>query len=98
MQIRIEDSGEVMAMYSERFDLSSFGHRKIERVTEILFDEERQCFYIEHCFTGQQIAFGFDAYSEAVSYEHEWFDQTVARGEDPRYTVPDDSQLDYSQA
>lgn len=84
MQIRIEDTGEVMAMYNESFDLSSFGVRDIQRVTEILFDPAVQTFYVEHCHTGEHLGSNFDTYSQAVAFEHEWFDAMVAKGLDPR--------------
>lgn len=84
MRIRIEDTGEVMAMYHESFDLSSLGDRDIQRVTEILFDPSTQMFYIEHCRTEEHLGSCFDTYSQAVAFEHEWFDATVAKGLDPR--------------
>ena len=84
MEIRIEDSGEVMAMYNEGFDLAELGTRDIQRVTEIRFDPAVQTFYVEHCHTGEHLGSNFDTYSQAVAFEHQWFDATVASGKDPR--------------
>ena len=77
MEIRITEDGEVMSMYNEEFLLNFLGRHNITRLTEILFNEDTQSFYIKHCHTGELIADGFDTYSSAVKFEIDWFERAM---------------------
>lgn len=85
MEIRVGTDGEVMTMYNEEFLLGFLGRHKIERLTEILFNEDTQDFYIQHCHTKELIAEGFDTYSSAIRYEVDWFERAMQAGKDPRF-------------
>ena len=45
------------------------GHRSIKRMSEILFNEDTQKFYVKFRYNGQTTPAVFDTYEDAVTYE-----------------------------
>lgn len=75
----VSPTGGVEGMHMDRFDLGFLGDKKIERASEIIFNEKTQKWDIhvntKDCFSPLRMveAAGFDTYEGARSVEVRWF-------------------------
>lgn len=71
--IKIDPHGTVHALHYDNFDLGFLGPKKIERASEILFDEPDQTFYVQlPGFDTVELfapAVAFGSYNEARKFE-----------------------------
>lgn len=89
--VNFSPEGGVSAMYNDKMDLSFLGKRKVERASEILFDEDTGTWSIhvtpagacggEHGVT--PCATGFDGYEQARRVEVAWFNAARMAGVPP---------------
>lgn len=90
MVISFSDTGEVSAMHRDNFDLGFLGNQKIERASEIIFNETTQLWDI-YLMKGPGIrlpyltnhAKGFPTYKAARDIEIAWLEKAALLDVDP---------------
>jgi hypothetical protein len=85
MVFRVTADGSIGGLYFDDFNLSEMGDRKVERASEILFDESRQLWDVllpsqdePHVY-----ARGFASYEVARTFEVEWLNYCMLHNIDP---------------
>ena len=87
MVVSFEPTGGVTAMHRDAFPLGFLGKQRIERASEIVFDEASQTWDL-HVRVGSGFvpvseARGFDTYDGARMMEVRWFEMSRLHGVDP---------------
>jgi len=88
MVIDITLDGTAQAMHRDEFPLGFLGRQKIERASEIIFNEDTQLWDIHPAvdcggFSHHVAARGFDCYDTARKVEVAWFEECRLVGLDP---------------
>lgn len=87
MVLSFESNGSVSAMHRDAFSLGFLGRQRIERASEIIFDDATQKWDL-HVRVGIDFvpvseARGFEGYDEARSMEVRWFELARLHGVQP---------------
>jgi len=73
--IVIKPNGEVVTIYSDAFPLKNLGKSKIQRASNVLFDEEVQKWYIE--IQGNKLEKFFDSRNDCIEYEVQYLNDIL---------------------
>lgn len=85
MVFKVNSDGSIGGLYFDDFNLEEMGDRKVERASEIVFDEKRQCWDV--LLPSQDVphpeASGFRSYETARYFEVRWLNLCMQKNVDP---------------
>ncbi len=87
MVLTFNDQGEVEALHRDQFNLGFLGKQKIERASDIKFNEDTQAWTIwllgKYGPMTNEAAEGFETYDQARDAEVAWLEYSAMNGFEP---------------